>query len=504
MDSTVNNGKTLLHTSYANADKLMLLVSWFLFLFSMGLAGMHDTWSLAFTIGLPAALVSTAAYFVMPGTRAARVANGAVFMVLTALHIHQGHGMTELHFGVFVLLAFLLYYRDWLPIVVAATVIEVQFLLFNYLQESGFPVYVFEMRTGLSIVITHAVYVVFESAVLVYFALLFEKEAIRSIELQDIGDHLKVVGGRIDLTYRNPDARSDFAEDFNHFIHTVHQTIDGANNASVNLAASTQHMNVVAAETTGQAQQQLRETEQVVTAIHQVTATIQEVARNASGAADATLTADQEARAGTAVARDASEVINSLANEVNQAAAVVTDLETNAQEISGILDVIKGVAEQTNLLALNAAIEAARAGEQGRGFAVVADEVRTLESRTQKSTEEINTMIETLQSRSKLAVQAMETGSEQARLGVDHSRKAGEALEKISEQITTIRDMNTQIATAAEEQSAVVEEINQNVSNIGDVARQTANSVKSLAYESNTLSSLATKLMDYVSRFKID
>ncbi len=220
--------------------------------------------------------------------------------------------------------------------------------------------------------------------------------------------------------------------------------------------------------------EQKDEVDKVATAMTEMSATVHEVARNATEAAEAAQRADEETTKGKMVVSQAIEAIDLLANEVNDAAQVIHRLEQDSDEIGAVLDVIRGIAEQTNLLALNAAIEAARAGEQGRGFAVVADEVRTLAQRTQQSTQEIQNMIERLQSGAQDAVKAMEQGRSRAQVGVEQAAEAGTSLETIAQAVGTISDMNTQIATAAEEQSVVAEEINLNIVSISDMADKIA------------------------------
>ncbi|AEY01295.1 hypothetical protein GU3_07695 [Oceanimonas sp. GK1] len=215
---------------------------------------------------------------------------------------------------------------------------------------------------------------------------------------------------------------------------------------------------------------QQAETDQVATAINQMAASIQEVASSAQQAATAAELADQDTRSGQCLVASTSESIYTLDNEIQEAGRVIRDLESHGQSISTIVDVISGIAEQTNLLALNAAIEAARAGEQGRGFAVVADEVRNLAGRTSESTTHIQNMISQLQEGTRQAVAVMERSREQAQHCVDHARQAAGALEGIGERVQEITAMNIQIATAVEQQSAVSEEINRGVSTIRDAA----------------------------------
>jgi len=246
---------------------------------------------------------------------------------------------------------------------------------------------------------------------------------------------------------------------------------------------------------------QQNETDQVATAMNEMAATVQEVARNASQAAEATVAADHQARDGSRVVEEARGVIQSLVQEVERAAEVIRAVEQDSDGIGSVVDVIRGIAEQTNLLALNAAIEAARAGEQGRGFAVVADEVRTLANRTQQSTEEIHEMIGRLQSQAQAAVEVMAQSRERAHRGVEHVGHATDAFSAIGRDINTIADMNTQIASAAEEQSAVAEEINRNVNTISQVAEETSASAESTSRASEDMGRLVQRLQSLVMQF---
>ncbi len=269
------------------------------------------------------------------------------------------------------------------------------------------------------------------------------------------------------------------------------------------LSAASEELSVVTGQTSCIIQKQRAETEQVATAMNEMTATVQEVAQNISHTASAASEANEHTMSGQQVVGQAVSQIGQLAEQIEQASATINELEQQSEGINSVLDVIKGIAEQTNLLALNAAIEAARAGEQGRGFAVVADEVRTLAGRTQESTEEINQMIDKLQSGSQRAVQVMEKSREQARIVVAHATESGEALATIATAVTRINDMSTQIASAAEEQSAVSEEINRNIVKINDVANDTANGAEQTSEASQDLACMATELQGVVSQFNV-
>ena len=273
--------------------------------------------------------------------------------------------------------------------------------------------------------------------------------------------------------------------------------------ATGQLAAAAEETSAITEQTNAGIRQQQSETDQVATAMNQMNATVREVANHAAEAAQSAHSADQASNDGRRVVTETVDVIEKLAREVERAAETIHSLEQESENIGTVLDVIRGVAEQTNLLALNAAIEAARAGEQGRGFAVVADEVRTLASRTQQSTQEIQTMIERLQGGAAHAVKVMEAGRQQAQSGVDQAARAGASLEAIAQAVTAINDMNTQIASAAEQQTAVADDINRNVSNITRVAEQTAEGADQTAKASVDLARLAEQLQGLVGQFRV-
>ena len=249
--------------------------------------------------------------------------------------------------------------------------------------------------------------------------------------------------------------------------------------------------------------QQKRETEQGAAAIQQMANSVIEVAHHTNEAANLAQTAMKEFIAGQQEVDKTQQTISLLAGKVGEAAGVIDHLSEGSREIGSVLEVIQGIAEQTNLLALNAAIEAARAGEQGRGFAVVADEVRGLASRTQQSTRQIQEVIKRMQDGSQKAVEVMKQGQDQASLSVEQAHRAGDALKAINSSVTRINDMNTQIATTAEEQSAVAAEINKNFDRITHSANLAEQEARKITQSSNALDGLASVLGAAVKQFKI-
>ncbi|MGF1760928.1 methyl-accepting chemotaxis protein [Photobacterium sagamiensis] len=321
--------------------------------------------------------------------------------------------------------------------------------------------------------------------------------------LQNIAD--KVVSG--DLTARNQqtgnDEMSSISQAVNKIVHRFQHTVVETSGAVSQLVTSAEENSVVSAQTSANVLLQQEQIQLIATAIHQMNVTVRDVAQNTAEAASTSELANNAANEGADIVRNTVNTIQTLADEVDRATSAIHDLGENSQEIGGVLDVIRGIAEQTNLLALNAAIEAARAGDQGRGFAVVADEVRTLAKRTQDSTEEIQQMISRLQSGSINAVGMMDLARSQAKESVNNAELSGKSLDDILHAVRLIGEMNTQIATAAEQQSSVTEEINQNITRINDISDQTAAGAEQTSASTRDLAALADHLQEEVNGFKV-
>lgn len=308
-----------------------------------------------------------------------------------------------------------------------------------------------------------------------------------------------------DLTQRIPvtgnDEFSDIAKYVNRIV-TSFQEVISSNRYSVSaLATAAEENAAVAMQTKQNIVEQQSQTQQIAAAIHQFTATVHEVAQSAGLAAEASEEAEQAAMQGRKVVEENIAMIEGLSNDLQKMLAAMQLLAKDSEDIGSVVDVIQSISEQTNLLALNAAIEAARAGEQGRGFAVVADEVRTLASRTQESTKQILQTVQRLQQSSRDSANLIEQGVSGASKAVEKARLAGTALSQITANVDRISTMNTQIATASEEQSAVTEEINKNIITISEISNQTALGAQQSSEATLELARLAESMQQEVARY---
>jgi len=399
------------------ANKLFLAVLWILFATSLALSVLDDTMRLALLVGAPLALLPTALILTIPARLVTRMSVAVALMLFCALHIHQAHGRTELHFGIFVLLAFLVCYQDWRVIIAAAATAAVHHLSFNYLQEWGYPALCFA-RPGLGIVLTHAAYVVFEAAVLGYLAWKLQRETAavtRSAAL--LQDTLRTMRTSADLVARD--------------MHLITET-------SGEVAASS-------ADLSAKASTQASRLEQAARAIEHLTVTVK---RNVDHAAHA----NQLVSSASTMAVKGGEVVANVVETMDS-------IQSSSRRIEDIIGVIDGIAFQTNILALNAAVEAARAGENGRGFAVVASEVRNLAQRSAQAAKEVRRLIDD----SAVRVSA----------GGKLVDEAGRAMNEIVESVKQVAAIMTSIAGASHEQREGIEHMKETIQEIEQTTRQT-------------------------------
>jgi methyl-accepting chemotaxis protein len=325
--------------------------------------------------------------------------------------------------------------------------------------------------------------------------------------IKEVMNTLSAMAKDNDLTKRmhftSTDEVGAMGRTFNDFVEKLQSLVVGIASASEQLSTAAEQTSIVTSSTNENVAKQKNETSQVASAITEMTATVQEVALNAEKASQAAINGGKDSEKGRMVVGEIVASINQLASEINTSTTVIRDLKSGSENIGTVLVVIKNIAEQTNLLALNAAIEAARAGEQGRGFAVVADEVRSLAQKTQDSTKQIETLISNLQQGSDHAVTSMEQNRNSIEGLVSKAVNATESLNAITHSVNAITDMNTLIATSAEEQSYVVNEINHNVLNIQMVSEDTAHGAEQVAEASQRIAELSETLGKMVRQFKV-
>lgn len=318
---------------------------------------------------------------------------------------------------------------------------------------------------------------------------------------------LKDITEQGDLTKRvvitSGDEIGEMGEYFNVFVSKLQGIIKEVVESATQLSVASEQMSKVIVDTTEGLNRQNSETVQVATAITEMAATVDEVARNSQGASDAASSSDNEAKLGNQAVSITIKTINELADDVENSAMILQKLKGDSENISAVLDVIKNIAAQTNLLALNAAIEAARAGEQGRGFAVVADEVRTLAQRTQDSTSEIENLISALQKGAESAVNSMQQNRTKAAETVKQAAIAGEFLGAITQGVSSILDMNSQIAISSEEQAAVAKEINRSIVSIQSISVETSVGATQTSETSNEVKILGNRLRQLVEQFRV-
>jgi methyl-accepting chemotaxis protein len=371
----------------------------------------------------------------------------------------------------------------------------------------GSGIYVDDVKVEFRRQLIQAIAILVTIALLLSALILLIARSIASPLAQVVDAMANIASGEADLT-RDLDSRwrdelTALSRHFNVFTHKLRTVIGQSMQTAGNLDQASQSLAEIASDSQRHSQQQSQQMELVATAIHEVSYAVQEVAKNAEHAANEVRQADEQARQGQHNLDNSLSQIDQLSETIDQAVEVIQSLAQESTQIGSVLEVIRAIAEQTNLLALNAAIEAARAGEQGRGFAVVADEVRLLAQRTQQSIAQIQGMIERLQGNSEAAVKVINTSSQAAQHTVEQARRTGESLHQILSALRNLTDLNASIASATLEQSHVVEDINQNVTRAASLAHDNAQAAGRSNEASQALGQLAGQLNRLLGQFRV-
>jgi methyl-accepting chemotaxis protein len=456
------------------ADRLMLATLWGCVVGAAGLGLYYGGLASALLISVPVAGLFTALTLARPGAALNGIAAGVFVMVIVALHIHLGRGTTELHFGVFALMAFLLAYRDWKPIVAAAGTIAAHHALFNQLQLAGVGVYCF-VEPSVPRLLAHAGYVVAEATALCLIARAMARDATQGRDIRALTAQIER-DGRIDLA-----AAATVA------VHTpmgsqLQDVLKRVSGVVEQVASTTGSLSVASHEIAHGNQDLSSRTEQQASNLQQTAASMEQLTATVKQNADAAKAANQLAASASAVAERGGAVVGQVVHTMD-------GITQASRKIAEIITVIDGIAFQTNILALNAAVEAARAGEQGRGFAVVAGEVRNLAQRSAQAAREIKALISD-------SVEKVESGSQQV-------AEAGRTMDDIVVQVKRVTDLIGEITSATLEQSSGISQVNQAVTQLDQMTQQNAALVEQSAAAAESLKAQAGKLAEAVAIFKL-
>ena len=487
----------------AEADRLMSYVLFFLWVASFGFAWLHGTWLLWAIAGTSISAGATLVARVWPGSLASRLTMAAGLMLYSALLIDQAHGIVETHFGIFALLAFLLYYRDWRPVVFGTAVIALHHVGFYWLQSVGVPLYVFP-HTGMPMmVVVHAAYVVVETVVLVKMALGLHQEMLGTIALASLGVNAKEAT-EIDLDPSRVEDAGVAGRGVAQFLEHIRTAIAQAGEVSDSIQSAAVTMADASSEMVKIREHQQEESQRVVQLVQSMGSVAGSVSQRSESLA-------AEAQASSEAAGDAQRRIEStstslqkLVGSVEQTATEMERLEKSTERIGKIVEMIEGIAGQTNLLALNASIEAARAGESGRSFAVVAQEVRRLSESTREFAAEIQQVVIGLRE----ATQSARTISEQSKLDAEVSRSqmqtAWEQFQAVSRKLPEYAQSMSSLVDAMAQQQNLMQQVTQRMTEDSQYLEATSSTVHHIRNSGELLQEMSRRLQSSVQRFRLD
>ena len=487
---------------HAKGDRIMSVVCWMLAVVSISFSHLHGTLVLALAVGLSLAGTASLLTHLLPGRLPTRLVIAFVFMAFSALLIDQAHGMIETHFSIFALLAFLLYYRDWRPVGVAAVTIALHHYAFCELQMRGLPIYVFPDGQPCTMVLVHAAYVVTESAVLIYLGSVIRREALESAAIAALGERL-VQGGAIDLTMAGFSASGDTASrGLATFLNAINNAVLRASSVASGIGDVSGEMTVAATDMLRLGRDQRSSTEVAIQTVllmadatRHMTDHCQEVATVARGSAT---TIEQ----GRASMRGAVQTMDGVVTSVSAVASQIDHLHTESARIESIIKMIADIADQTNLLALNATIEAARAGERGRGFSVVAQEVRQLSLRTHASLAEVQSVVDLVRGHTAEVRQTADRCRVEAVRGGADLDKANHRLGEVLAQLPQIVKRADSVVDHARKHTACTGEVVERMRSVSDTIAGNSLTLDRIEALGQSLRSMSADLCESVTVFE--
>ena len=486
----------------ARGDRFMAGICWVLCLVSACLAPAFDTWSVCLCIALPLAVIASLMAYCRPGDLITRLSIAAIFMTFAALLIHQLHGLIEMHFSVFVLLAFLLFYRDWRPVCIAAVVIAVHHYGFCQLQMSGYPIYVFPMSHGCNMVWVHAAFVVFESACLVYLGEIIRKEALDVGLIAALGERI-AANGVIDLSLAASSGNAAVSPGLTRFLEVINVALSGASNVAERIGGVSLQMTEAALQmfqlgsTQNAAAIEVRDT---VHRMSEATGSIADDCSQVAGVVESSssiLLTSRETMARTVT------LMQTLGHSVGAVSQQIEDLHRDSERIENIIGVISDIADRTTLLGFNATIEAARAGEFGSGFNVVAKEVRDLASRTLASLADAQSVVNQVRARTAGARRAADRCREDATRGEQQVGEADMAMQSVVKQLPGIIARTSDVMRVAERHTMLAKEVVGRLDTIGQAIGTSSSDLSHFDDLNRALRDMAAALGDSVRQFRL-
>ena len=498
---TTNIKQSSMRWSQIQPDQVMVGVLWLLWPVSLGFASLYGNLLLWAVAGTMISGLGTLVWRFNPGTLLTRLTMAVCFMSYAALLIDQSQGMTETHFAIFSLLAFLLYYRDWRPIILAAGLIAVHHAVFYFLQADGFPVFVFDHPHMFNMVLVHAAYVVSEMCVLVLMSIKLREETNEAAILASLGTN-NSVSGEIDLDPIRIAGAGEAGAGVATFLDTISHALREASAVAITIRQASHKLSSASGGMVNLRNQQQLDIDQVVDLVREMDGVADHVAHESQRIADEAQQCSQTAQETGENMTLTTRSIEELVVAVQQTAQQMTELDQATARIESIVTMIDDIAGQTNLLALNASIEAARAGDAGRGFAVVAGEVRRLSESTQSSAKQIQEVVNSLRSAALNAKGVAETSRAEAERGGERMRLAGEAFQDIVARFPLFASGMNSLSSAMGRQQSLMRETNKHMSDISHFVQESSTRVEDITSSGLSLESMSERLCDSVRCFR--